>query len=1258
MWLDPSLFFLVDHRESYAKTWQHETGPAYFAALGFPDFMDLLDQSIYHKGKGVKPDVAKHPGTQLFPKQLPLKGWEQVCVVSETEDRALSGRLSGYWSTAIPKCMPRPMMHVMPDGAHYEQDLGGGGAASGKKRSRAHTSGEPLTFKTGTSGDKKRSRVGFAALKSSTDPAVVSALALLGEAADAENADMASVNATSTSLTTTDGQTTAGASPAATTAASSPDTLAITDETAATAVASAPDQVQEAADDTEDVAAFYEKMERVRPASDVYTEAAKEMLEWVQAQPYGNGVTGYTDLKPFTSSFRRAGMRGFVHGFTVCFSGLYYCEYAQRNHSADTKVYFYCNLETRKFHQQCQSEKCNQTYDLFVAAQERAKSKGNKFQGVHYHSLPSTVVVVQPELVQAAYQNPFQPRSLPSAVTAADTAASATSFPVVAVADATSASDEEMWAALDAVVPTQTAPAAAATSNQDAMAVAPVAKNDNAGNHPRESDDNDAYKPVSYAAAMNLDDCPDYEEEVAFDDLPENDRSDTQDIPVEWEEGPSGTAKSSVVIATPKTPTPTTAVAVAATAVPTAQSTWENLPPDEKWNQWLESIRPQPTNGTPPLSSSQAVNPMYACFDAIVHKRLNCVLTGAAGCGKTTTWEGILYHLHKVHPHMVVLELASYGVAAGQLMGFTIQKWANTNIETFLSQKRFLQKLHELWHQVRTEQFPQKSVHPSAASYHSVRDLKRMGSLAHEPANASSSSSSSGVNTGLYPYRLELAQTGERAKRSASFASIVAPVAAAASNSLPQRGGEMRPTMFPESAASAASKRTPADIEYQTRVAYVMDLHRPLLRRWQYIDMLVLGEFSPIDPSLFEFLDQTARIGRGCNKPFGGVQVVMHGDKKQRHPILPPNYPSHFPRTVWATKLWTDTFGPEGKAASPTSPVTATTTSTPPQVGVHVELLQSQRQANDLRFFHFLERLSIGKLRPDDLHFLNPCLKPFSPPRARVIALFPFKTQVWAMNDITSGVPVKSRNGVSTTASNGGSGGSNNTKIARVGSQSATSGGGAAAGEWFEYPSTIMLEGTHGSAPQPIEWTDDLRDQLDITPLVRVRVGSPFMYRANVNPSKQIYNGKLGEIVDFSAPTAMFDRHASTVRYPILYFPPNVESPLDDKSARTYVQYYITQTRNVKINGKRVNVSVRYMPFDLGFATTIAKSQGLTLPAISIQVDSSLRTYSNLHIALSRVRKLSDVYITKFDPSVLRAWIDPHATRPQSGGTHTLVRKE
>lgn len=54
---------------------------------------------------------------------------------------------------------------------------------------------------------------------------------------------------------------------------------------------------------------------------------------------------------------------------------------------------------------------------------------------------------------------------------------------------------------------------------------------------------------------------------------------------------------------------------------------------------------------------------------------------------------------------------------------------------------------------------------------------------------------------------------------------------------------------------------------------------------WLNTDLLIIDEISMMSKKLFEILDKIGRYIRNCDKPFGGIQIIMSGDFFQLPPV-------------------------------------------------------------------------------------------------------------------------------------------------------------------------------------------------------------------------------------------------------------------------------------------------------------------------------------------------------------------------------------
>ncbi|KAF7367214.1 ATP-dependent DNA helicase PIF1 [Mycena sanguinolenta] len=58
-----------------------------------------------------------------------------------------------------------------------------------------------------------------------------------------------------------------------------------------------------------------------------------------------------------------------------------------------------------------------------------------------------------------------------------------------------------------------------------------------------------------------------------------------------------------------------------------------------------------------------------------------------------------------------------------------------------------------------------------------------------------------------------------------------------------------------------------------------------LLDRWKHVKTLIIDEISMVDGQLFDKLEEMARLLRGNDAPFGGIQLVLSGDFFQLPPV-------------------------------------------------------------------------------------------------------------------------------------------------------------------------------------------------------------------------------------------------------------------------------------------------------------------------------------------------------------------------------------
>jgi len=138
-------------------------------------------------------------------------------------------------------------------------------------------------------------------------------------------------------------------------------------------------------------------------------------------------------------------------------------------------------------------------------------------------------------------------------------------------------------------------------------------------------------------------------------------------------------------------------------------------------------------------------------------------------------------------------------------------------------------------------------------------------------------------------------------------------------------------------------------------------------KRWQSCQVLVIDEISMIDGEIFTKIENIARKVRKCEKPFGGIQIVLCGDFLQ----LPPVNVKTF---AFETGAWSST--------------------------IHKTIvLKKVFRQKLIGFVTLLNRLRIGRLTGIDVEVLHECGKTrFSNDGIMATRLFPFRNACDQLN--------------------------------------------------------------------------------------------------------------------------------------------------------------------------------------------------------------------------------------------------------------------
>jgi len=131
-------------------------------------------------------------------------------------------------------------------------------------------------------------------------------------------------------------------------------------------------------------------------------------------------------------------------------------------------------------------------------------------------------------------------------------------------------------------------------------------------------------------------------------------------------------------------------------------------------------------------------------------------------------------------------------------------------------------------------------------------------------------------------------------------------------------------------------------------------------------------------------------------------------------------------------------------------------------------------------------------------------------------------------------------------------------------------------------------------------------------PVLNLKIGSQVMCIANVDMDLNICNGTTGIITDFKG------------GFPYVKL--------------TNGSHYLFTPHTW--NSENIPVCIQQIPLILAWAVTIHKSQGATLDMAQVNLGSSVFTYGQSYVALSRVKSLEGLFLTSFNPQKIKA--DPN----------------
>ena len=131
---------------------------------------------------------------------------------------------------------------------------------------------------------------------------------------------------------------------------------------------------------------------------------------------------------------------------------------------------------------------------------------------------------------------------------------------------------------------------------------------------------------------------------------------------------------------------------------------------------------------------------------------------------------------------------------------------------------------------------------------------------------------------------------------------------------------------------------------------------------------------------------------------------------------------------------------------------------------------------------------------------------------------------------------------------------------------------------------------------------------------LKLKIGTNVMLIKNMNISSKLVNGSMGVIIDIGTRSINHTNNYITVKF---------------------ANGITTDIKREVWKNKTETVSVSQYPIIPAYAITIHKIQGQTLDMVCADVGSGIFECGQGYVALSRVRHLNDLYITKFDEKAI-----------------------
>lgn len=352
--------------------------------------------------------------------------------------------------------------------------------------------------------------------------------------------------------------------------------------------------------------------------------------------------------------------------------------------------------------------------------------------------------------------------------------------------------------------------------------------------------------------------------------------------------------------------------------------------------------------------------------------------------------------------------------------------------------------------------------------------------------------------------------------------------------------------------------------------------NHPARNAWRNTDILIVDEISMMSKRIFDLLNYVGQRVRSSTRPFGGIQVVFVGDFFQLPPVATQRDSEDDNSFCFESESWNTVFS----------------------IDNHIVLNTIFRQ-EDKVFRRILGNVRMGIINEDDVDTLKTYVnRDFDKEKYQGVIptkLFPTKNKV----DFVNKEMFEKLEGDSYTFQ----------FISKTDCDEYLDGSDK------KIPSQIISKCKKALTPQrSIFEIESLSNNSPCVKILELKKGANVMCTVNLDLENGICNGSIGTVVGFA--TLENNKIAPIVRF---------------SNGRT-----VTLTEKFWQSEDYPTIAVGQFPLCLAWAITIHKIQGATLTMAEIDIGSGIFECGQTYVALSRVKNLEGLYLSKFDPKKVK----------------------